>query len=143
MDGRIGGIVELAWHHRAGRRLKDFLRLRDSTAHALLFWRQDQFCAQISQHLATLDRHGFRHGQYQAVSPAGRRESEADAGIAGRWLNQNAAGLQLAVGFQLQHHVQADPVFHAGEWIEEFAFEQQVRLDAFGLGELRRSNQRR
>ena len=91
VDFRIGRIVELARHNGAGCFRQNFLRLGDGAAHPLLFRGQNQLGAEIGQHLAPLDGHGFRHGQDQAIAPAGRRKGEADAGVSRRRLNQHAA----------------------------------------------------
>ena len=144
MDFRIGGVLELLRHDRAGRRGDDFVGLGDSALHAHRGGRQHQFGAQQGQHLAPLDRHRFRHDQNQLVAARGGHERQSYAGVAGSRLDEHAAtGRNLALRLQSVDHRDADAILDAGDRVEELQLGQEMGVNAFFLGDLVYAHERR
>jgi len=117
--------------------LDQLLGLGDGALHAFRAFGQVQFGAQQLQHLAPLDRHGFGHGQDQAIALGRGDEGQRNAGVARSGLDQRAdARLDLARGLQRLDHRQADAVLHARQRVVEFQLGQDVGPGVMGLGQL-------
>jgi hypothetical protein len=130
VDRRVGRVLELLRDDRAGDLVLEFLGSGDSATHAAGAGRQHQFGAEQREHLAALERHRLRHHQDQAIAARSGDEGERDAGIARGRLDQRAAGLQRAGGFQRVDHGDADAVLDAGDRVEEFELGQDRGVDA-------------
>jgi hypothetical protein len=135
--------VSLLRHHRAVDLAQELLGATDRALHALRARRQLELRAEEGEHLAPLHRHRLRHDQDQAVAAGGGDEGQRDAGIARGRLDQRAAGLESAGGFQRVDHVDADTVLHARDRVEEFELEQDFGIDAPLLGEPVEAHERR
>ena len=134
MNVGIGWILKLLRYNRAGDRGFEFLGLGDSALHALAGWRQFQLRAKQSQHLATLNRHRFRHHENKAIPARRRHKGQRDAGITGSWFNQRRAGFNRSRSFQRIDHVDADTILDARDRIEKFELGQKIGVHAFLLG---------
>ena len=83
VDLWVGGILELARHEVLARiAICNFLGLGDRTRHAFSGFRENQFGAKDGHHTTTFDRHRFRHGEDQLVTPSCRREGKGNPCIA-------------------------------------------------------------
>ena len=136
VDGGIGRVGELARHHGAGRFRNDFLGFGNRALHPLGGFGEDKFSAQMGQQFAALDRHAFRHGQDEAVSPGRGDKGQGDARIARGRLHHDAAFAQFPGRFQRIDHRHADPVLHRGQRVEEFQLGQDASLGAMRLRQL-------
>ena len=130
VDLGIGRVLELLRDDGAGDLGLQLLGLGDGALHALRAGREDELGAEEGQHLAALDRHGFRHDEDQAVAARGGHEGEGDAGIARGRLDQGAAGLEGAGRLQRVDHADADAVLDAGDRVEELELGQEIGLHA-------------
>src|SRR5262249_49085946 len=90
----------------------DLLRLANRSRHSLCAVGQDELRTQRFEHLTPLDRHRFRHGQSDRVTPGGRYKRERNAGIAAGWFDQLLARLESAALFGVPNHRSADPVLY-------------------------------
>jgi hypothetical protein len=138
----LASIVELLRHHRAGIGLDQLARAGDRAGHALFCRGQFQLGAEDQQHLAALQRHALRHDQGQAVALGGSDEGERNAGIATGRLDDLAAGLQHALGFQIFDHRHADAVLDGGQRVEELELGDNLALGLERLGQVRQTHQR-
>ena len=89
------------------------MRAGDGALHALGRFGQFDLRAQQHQHLAPLQRHGFRHHQDQLVALGRGDKGQRDAGIAAGRLDQHGlARRDDALLFQRLDHGDADAVLH-------------------------------
>ena len=83
VDLWVGGIIKLTRHEVLGRiAISNFLGLSDGTRHAFGGFREDQLGSKHGHHPSTFDRHRFRHGEDQLVTPSRGSEGQGNACIA-------------------------------------------------------------
>ena len=92
VDGRIGRVLKLARHKRAGMRGGDLPGFFDSAGHPLGAACQNKLGAERGEQQPAFGAHGFRHGQHKAVSARRADKRQPDAGIAGGRLDNKRAG---------------------------------------------------
>jgi hypothetical protein len=113
VNARIRFIRELSWNPRFATKLPgNFFSLRHGTAHTLRPFREDDFGTKRAQHVASLDRHGFRHCQDAAITVNSSRESKTDSGVAAGWLDDGHAWLEHAALNGIFNHRHTDAVLH-------------------------------
>jgi hypothetical protein len=83
-----------------------------------------------AQHRDLLLAHLVGHHEDAPVPLLRGCDGEADAGVAGRGLDDRAAGLQLAFPFGLLDHREADPVLDRAAGIDVLQLGEESRLDA-------------
>ena len=116
----VGRILELLRDDRIRNFGHELVGTCDRFAHALGAFGQHQLRAKQLEHLAPLDRHGVGHDQNQPIAAGRGNESERDAGIARRRLDQRGnARADLAGGFERLDHRDTDAILDAGDRVEE------------------------
>ena len=112
MDGGVRRIRELAGNERVRDLFGQLGCAGDGALHALAAVGQHQLGAVCLHKVATLDRHGFGHGDDDAVAAGGGQRAQADAGVAGGRLDDDGVSIQLALGLGLVEHRLRDTVLH-------------------------------
>jgi hypothetical protein len=120
MDFRVGRVLELLRHEAAGPLGEQFLGALDGACHAALGRRQHDLGAERAQHLAPLDAHRGRHGQRQPIATRGAHESQRDAGVARRRLDDLAARRKTPAFLRGVDHGEPDAVLHRRQRVEKF-----------------------
>ena len=92
VDRGVGGVAELVRLHRAGLVGEELSGPRDGAPHALLPRRKLNLGTEKARASCGARRTRSRHGEDQPVTARGTDESETDAGIAGRGLDEVAPG---------------------------------------------------
>ena len=123
--------------------IRDFLRqlfgARDGTLHALGALGQNKFRTVSFHKLTTLNTHGFRHNDDNAIPARGGHGSKSDARVSRGRLDDGGIGVKLASGFGLVQHRLGNAVLHATSGVEIFQLRQNLRRQLFGgfnMGEL-------
>ena len=109
---RVGRVLELLQHQRAGRRGRDLLGLGDRALHARGRVGQHERRAERLEQHAALDRHRGGHREHELVALGGRDERERDARVARGGLDERGAPRRAEPGGLggLDHRA-ADAVF--------------------------------
>ena len=110
---RVGRVVELLRHEVVLVLRHQLLGGEDGAGHALDRRREDELGAVALQQLAALGAHVVRHRQDQLVALHGSDHREADAGVAGRRLDDGGAGLEHAALLGVLDHRERDAVLDA------------------------------
>ena len=141
MDLRVCGVDELSGDEAALYLPGKLLGLCDSTLHALGAVGEDDLCAVCFEDISSLNAHRFGHGDDYTVALSCCYGSKTDTGIAGGRLDDDGAGLQLALLLCLFDHSLCDPVLNAScrieilELSQNCGFEAQIFLDIRYLNE--------
>ena len=136
---RIGRIGELVDEDRAGRAARDRLGhvlIVVGMALADVRARGDDLGAHGLgvQHL--LPRHLVGHDQQRAIALAAAHQGEPEPGIAGRRLDDRAAGLELAVGLRRLDHRARRPVLERAGRVRALELEKEPAGTAIDAGDL-------
>ncbi|MNT42415.1 hypothetical protein D3C72_1788340 [compost metagenome] len=126
---RIGGIVELVGEEGArqfARQARRIILVVLGMALAHVRARGVHFGAQGFQVQHFFRRHLVGHDENHAVALDAADQRQADAGIAGRRLDDGAARLQAAVRFGRLDDGQSDAVLDGTAWILRFQFQEQL-----------------
>ena len=91
MDVGVGDVVELLRHEVRPVLVAEFLRGIDGAAHAFDRGRQHKLRAVAREEATALGAHVFGHREYELVALDGADHREADAGVAGCWLDDRVA----------------------------------------------------
>ena len=129
----VGGVDELPGYEAVGDLLGQLVGLGDGTLHALGTLGEHQLCAVGLHQLAALHGHGLRHDDDDAVATGGGHGSEADAGVAGGGLDDDAAGLQQTLGLGVVDHGLGDTILHAAGGVEVLQLGDDLRLQVVGF----------
>ena len=133
MGGGVGGVDELSGDEAVRDLLRQLVGLGDGALHALRALGQHQLGAVGLHQLAALDAHRLRHDDDDAVAARGGHGGKADARVAGGRLDDDGAGLQLALGLRLIDHRLGDTVLHAAGGVEVLQLREDARLELLGL----------
>ena len=126
----VGGVHELAGHEAVGDLLGQLVGLGNGALHALGALGQHQLRAVGLHQLAALHAHGLRHHDDDPVAPGGGHRGQADAGVAGGRLNDDAALLQQALGLGVIDHGLGDTVLDAAGGVKVLQLGQHPGLQA-------------
>ncbi len=134
---RVSRIFKLLWNDGIRVAFGDFFCLGNGAFHTFCAFRQNQFCTEQLEQLAAFNRHGFRHGQNEAITLGGCRKSQCNTGVAGsRFHKYGLARNSFALCFKRFDQRKTDTVLNARQWIEEFELDQKVGFNAIFLGKL-------
>jgi hypothetical protein len=127
MDGGVGGVFKLLEEDIAvGVRPDDFLGLADGSAHAFGAFGEFEFGAEDGEDFAPFERHGFRHGEGDGVTPGGGDEGEGDSGVTAGGFDEFFAGFEDAALFGVPDHGSADAAFDGVGRVTAFDFGEHV-----------------
>ena len=143
MRRRVRLVRELRGDERMRRRLRELLRLCDGALHALAAIREDDLRTVGLEQIAALDAHRLRHREDGAVAAGRRDRGEADARVARRRLDDDAARLELALFLRLIDHRLRDAVLDRASRVEILQLDEDVRLEVVRLDEMIGLEQRR
>ena len=130
MDFRIGRVGELTGNEGIGDFFGQFVGFVDSAFHAGLARCEDDFSAISGNEVAAFDRHGFRHGDDDAVAASGRQRAQADAGVARGRLDDDRAFFEDAFLFSIFNHGFGDTIFSRTCRVESVEFYQEIGRNA-------------
>ena len=132
MNFWVGWVIKLLQQNVAiwlGRH--NLFGFGDRAFHAFSAFGQDQVRTQCFEQFATLQTHGFWHGQGQTVTTCSGDISQSNPSIATGGLNQLFVFGQDAAFFGIPDHVGTNPAFHAEARVTGFHFDQHIaRADA-------------
>ena len=83
--------------------------------------------------LAALHAHGFRHDDDHPIAPGGGHGGQADAGVAGGGLDDDAVLMQQAPGLGVVDHGPGDAVLHGPGGVQILQLGQDTGLQAVFL----------
>ena len=130
VDGGVRRIDKLSRDKAVRDLLRQLLRLRDGALHALCPLREDKLGAVGLQDVAALHAHGLRHGEDNAVALGGRDGGQADAGVAGGRLDDDAALPKQPLLLRVLDHRLRDAVLDAAGRVKVFQFDQHPGLQS-------------
>ena len=128
----VGRVHKLAGHKAVGNLLRQLVSLGDSALHALGTVGQHQLGTVGLHQLAALHAHRLRHDDDDAVAAGGGDGCQADAGVAGGWLNDDGTGLQFAGGLGVIDHRLGNAVLDGTGGVEIFQLGQDLGVQSFG-----------
>ena len=140
VGARVRRVVELPEDDRAGRRCGDFVRRLLREEHPVGARRAHDFRAERPEERNLLAGELVGDHKDDAVAASQRGERDADAGVAGRALDDGSAFLQGASPLGVVDHGASDAVLHAAARVREFQL--RVELRAFGNVETTDPHQR-
>ena len=120
MHRRVRRIHELTGDEAVRNFRRQLVRLGNRALHALRAVAEHQLRAIRLHQLAALDAHRLRHDDDDAVTARRRDGSQADAGVARRRLDDDAAGFQRARSLRIVNHPLCDPILHGTGGVEIF-----------------------
>ena len=132
----------MLWHDRIRGCTDQLFGRRDRSLHALGGRRQNDFGAKKRQHLATFDRHRFRHHQLQPVSARRGDKSQGDTGIARSRFDQHGVRVDHAGFLHRHHHCRPNTVLNAGGRTEIFQLREDDSVGAMRGGQIPQPNYR-
>jgi hypothetical protein len=112
VDLRVGGVLELVEHHRAGDLAHELFGAGDGVGHEDPR-REHDLGAQVAQQRHALRRHRPRHGQHEPVAADGGGEGQPDARVAARGLDQRHPRPRDAAALGVLGQRHAEPVLDA------------------------------
>ena len=129
VGSRIGGIDELAGNETVRDFRRELLGLRDGSLHAFGAFGEHQFGAVGLHEQSAFDRHGFGHGDNQAIPTSGSDRCETDARISAGGFDDYGVGGELAGRFGVVDHCFRNAVFDRACRIEVLKFNDNLRLE--------------
>ena len=135
----VGGVDELAGHKAAGNLVGQLLGPGNGSLHALGALGEHQLRAVGLHQLAALHAHGLGHDDDHPIAPGGGHGGQADAGVAGGGLDDDAALMQQALGLGVVDHGPGDAVLHGSGGVQILQLRQNAGLQAvllFQVGQL-------
>ena len=96
------------------------------TIRALFAWREDHFCAEHLEHLATFDRHAGGHQDLDRVALQARDGGEGDTGVTRRRFENGLARLQTTARLGIVDHRLGDAILHRTERVLTLEFGDQT-----------------
>ena len=142
MRGRVRLVRELRRDEGARRLFGELFGFRNGALHALAAVRQHDLRAIGLQQVAALDAHRLRHREDGFVASCRRDAREADARVARRRLDDDAAGLQLALFLRLLDHRLRDAVFDGAGRVEVLELDEHICGQVIRLDEIVRLEKR-
>ena len=130
VGARIGRIVELPEDDRSWRRGSDLVSRLLREEHSARARRADDFRAKRLEECDLFAGELVRHDKHDAIAASERRERDADAGVAGRALDDSAAFLKDAAPLGVVDHGASDAVLDAAARIRKL----QLRVELRALG---------
>ena len=118
VDRRVGRVDKLAGDKAVGDLRGQLVGLRDGPLHALRAVREDELRAIGLHDLSALHAHGLRHDNNDAVTSGRGDGRQANAGVAGRGLNDHGVRLERTALLRILDHGQSHAVFHGASRIE-------------------------
>ena len=136
VGARVRRVVELPEDDRAGRRCGDFVRRLLREEHSARARRAHDFRAERPEERNLLAGELVGDHKDDAVAAPQRGERDADAGVAGRALDDGSAFLQGASPLGVVDHGASDAVLHAAARIRKL----QLRVELRPLGDVEASD---
>ena len=119
-------VLELACHERSRSVRRILLRLLDSAQHTFVVRRTGHFCAQGTHDFDFFLRETLRNEQDNFVSAIDADQGQADSGVPGGGLNNDASTLEQAIFFRTLDNPDCCAVFHASAGVQIFEFGKNV-----------------
>ena len=142
MNGGVRGVDELAGDEGVLDFGMQFVGLGDRSLHALRSVGQHEFGPVGLHEVAALDRHGFGHGDDDAVPGCGGDSRKADSGVARGGLDEHGVVVDNPVGFGPIDHGLGDAILHRPGGVERFDLADDGRLQRVVRFEARKLHQR-
>ena len=118
MNCRVGRVDKLSGDEAARNLFRQFLCFGDGALHSLGAFRQYQLCAVGLQDVSSLNAHGLRHRQDDAVSFSGCDRCKSDSGVSGGGFDDDGAFLEKSFLLRIFDHGLRDTVLNASSRIE-------------------------
>ena len=125
VDLRVRRVLELAEHHVVLLADK-LLRGVDRAGHALDRRGEQELDAEALEEATPLEAHVLRHREDELVALRRADHREADAGVAGRGLDEGVAGLDGALALRGLDHGERDPVLHGAGGVEHLELAEDL-----------------
>ena len=113
--------------------IPELLCLFDRSGHALAALCQDELCAVGLQELSSLNAHRLRQSDDHFVSSCCRDQTDTDARVSARRLDQSVARLDQAFFFRVYYHLEADSVLHRSGGVEALKLRKYIRIVCSGF----------